>query len=363
MTGFFILLLSSFQKNKKIMASGKKIVRWAFIGLLLIASLAAWLVFGNSTHFDEDKKSCFIKTGSNFSEVQNNLQQNGFVKNGSIFKFMSGLLNYPDNIKPGKYVFEKGSSIYTILKTLKAGRQTPVNLVINKLRIKEDFAKKIVANFECDSLSVIHFLYNNDSLAAYHLDTNTVMSAIIPNTYSLTWNTSFPKLFKRLYSEQQKFWNEQRKNKARNLGLSTQQVYTLASIVEEETNREEDKGKIASVYLNRMQAGMALGADPTVKFALKDFGLKRIYEKHLKVQSPFNTYINKGLPPGPICTPSSKTIDAVLDAPATSYLYFVAMPDLRGGSNFATTFQEHLQYAKAYQQALDTLMKKKAAGK
>jgi len=137
-------------------------------------------------------------------------------------------------------------------------------------------------------------------------------------------------------------------------------VYTLASIVEEETNKEEDKGKIASVYINRLNKGMRLGADPTVKFALKDFGLKRIYEKHLRVPSPYNTYLNSGLPPGPICTPSLKTIDAVLDAPATSYLYFVAKPELNGYSNFASSYEEHLRFAKAYQQALDTLMLKKA---
>ncbi len=133
--------------------------------------------------------------------------------------------------------------------------------------------------------------------------------------------------------------------------------------MEEETNKEEDKGKIASVYLNRIQKGMNLGADPTVKFALKDFGLKRIYQKHLLVESPYNTYRNAGLPPGPICTPSIKTIDAVLNAPATSYLYFVAKPELDGYSNFATTYDEHLKYARAYQQALDTLMMKRSAGK
>jgi len=345
------------------MTTGKKILRWIFIGLLVAASISVWLVFGTATGFEEDKKSFFIKTGSKFSSVHAGLKENGIVKNSGVFTLVAKLVDYPSGIKTGKYVFEKGSSIYSILKKLKSGRQTAVNLVITKLRTKEDLAKKIAANFESDSLSVITFLNNADSLAPYRLDSNTVMTAIIPNTYNLTWNTSFTKLFKRLYNEQEKFWNEERRNLAKGLGLNKRQVYTLASIVEEETNKEDDKGKIASVYLNRIQVHMPLGADPTIKFALKDFGLKRIYEKHLRVQSPYNTYINKGLPPGPICTPSQKTIDAVLHAPATNYLFFVAKADLRGGSNFAATYPEHLQYARAYQQALDTLMKKKAEGK
>ena len=344
------------------MAQGKKIIRYTFITVLAILLFLIWRIFGSNTNFEEGKKSVYIKTGSTFLRVAKELDNKGVVTNTKSFSLLARFFGYKQNIKPGKYVFEKGASLYTILKTLKSGKQTPVNLVINKLRTKEDLAEKIAANFECDPETVINFLKSNDSLAAFNLDSNTVMTAIIPNTYSLIWNTSFPKIFRRLYSEQQKFWNDERKKKAAATGLTPQQVYTLASIVEEETNKEEDKGKIASVYINRMNNGMRLGADPTIKFALKDFGLKRIYEKHLKVQSPYNTYLYSGLPPGPICTPSAKTIEAVLNAPATGYLYFVAKPDLNGYSNFASTYEEHLRYAKAYQQALDTLMLKKAGG-
>jgi UPF0755 protein len=147
------------------------------------------------------------------------------------------------------------------------------------------------------------------------------------------------------------------------MNLTPVQVYSMASIVEEETNKEEDKGLIASVYMNRMNSGMKLQADPTVKFAMKDFGLKRILLKHLTYDSPFNTYQNAGLPPGPICTPSVKTIDAVLNAPQTTYIYFVAKPDFNGYSNFASTYAEHMVFAKAYQNALDSLIKVKASKK
>lgn len=341
------------------MAAGKKISSFIIIVLLLIAAWGAWVMFGSSTSFEEDKKSLYIKTGSSFNDLTESLGSEGFVRNVWAFKLLAKAKNYDKNIKPGKYTFKRGSSLYTIAKVLLSGRQTPVNLVITKLRTKEDLARKISSNFECDSLRAIAILNSNDSLAPYGLDTNTAMTLIIPNTYTLLWTTPVTKIFRKLDSEQQKFWNEDRKAKAKKLNLTTTQVYTLASIVEEETNMEEDKGKIASVYLNRMKTGMKLGADPTIKFAMKDFGLKRIYSKYLSFPSPYNTYQHAGLPPGPICTPSAKTIDAVLNAPETNYLYFVAKPDFNGYSNFASTYQEHMEFAKAYQKVLDSLMKAK----
>ncbi|MEO6546750.1 MAG: endolytic transglycosylase MltG [Ferruginibacter sp.] len=336
------------------MASVKRNTRIVLLVILTIIAFIAWRLFGNNTGFIENKKSFFIKTGSNFNDVVEGLTTQGIIKNPATFKWVAMRLNYDEKVKPGKYVIEKNASIYTIVKTLVSGRQTAVNLVINKLRTKEDLAKKIAANFECDSSAFMYLLNNQDSLKAYGLDTNTAMAAVVPNTYHILWNTSARGIFKKLYNEQEKFWNDERKKKAAGLNLTPVQAYILASIVEEETNLEADKGKIASVYLNRMETGMRLGADPTVKFAMKDFSLKRIYYKYLQFPSPYNTYQHAGLPPGPICTPSPKTIDAVLNSPSTSYLYFVAKPDLRGYSNFATTYEEHLRYAKQYQLALDS---------
>jgi UPF0755 protein len=225
--------------------------------------------------------------------------------------------------------------------------------------LKRISLKKSGQQFECDSLSVINFLTSNDSLKGYGLDSLTAMTAVIPNTYLIYWNTSFRKIFGKLKDEEERFWNTQRKQKAAAKDLSPSEVYAMASIVEEETNKLKDKGLIASVYINRIKKGMKLEADPTVKYAMRDFGLKRIMYGHLNYPSPYNTYQNKGLPPGPICTPSSETIDAVLDAPNTDYIFFVAKPDFNGYSNFAATYEEHLQFAKAYQQALDELIRKK----
>ena len=337
------------------MTTGKKAGSYLLLILLLASAFAAWRLFGSNTDFSENKKSFYIHTGSSFDEVVEGLKSQGILKNPGTFRWVATRLGYDEKVRAGKYVIDKGASIFSVVRKLRSGRQTPVNLVINKLRTKEDLAKKIGAGFECDSAAFMNFINNEDSLKRYGLDTNTVMTAIIPNTYSILCNTTPKSIFKKLFEEQELFWNEERRKKAAGLNLTPMQAYTLASIVEEETNMEADKGKIASVYLNRIETGMKLAADPTVKFAMRDFGLKRIYFKHLQYPSPYNTYQHAGLPPGPICTPSVKTIDAVLNSPSTSYLFFVAKSDLRGLSNFATTYDEHMRYAKEYQRALDSL--------
>jgi UPF0755 protein len=342
----------------------KRLLQLLFLGIAGAAAFFAWHILKSDTHFEEPKKALYIRTGSDFARVQSQLQKGGFIQHTGIFKKLASIKGYNDAaIKPGKYVIEKGSSIYNIISLLKSGEQTPVTLVISKIRTREGLVKKIAENFECESAIISNFLNSNDSLRRYEVDTNTLMSLVMPGTYNILWNAPFQTIFNTLHAEHQKFWNAERLKSAAALGFTPQQVYSIASIVEEETNKEEDKGKIASVYINRLNQGMALGADPTIKFALKDFSLRRIYEKHLFVKSPYNTYQNKGLPPGPICTATEKTIDAVLNAPATNYLFFVAKPEFDGYSNFAATYPEHLRYAKAYQQALDTLMKKKAEGR
>ncbi|MEX0636831.1 MAG: endolytic transglycosylase MltG, partial [Ferruginibacter sp.] len=271
--------------------------------------------------------------------------------------------HYPQNVKAGRYEIKNGMSYYNLIRRLKSGHQSPVKLVINKLRTKEDLARKIGQQFECDSLEVIQFLSSNDAVQTFKLDSHTVMSAVIPNTYLLQWNGNFKKLFTRLHQEHDKFWSEIRLKKAAAKNMSPEQVYTMASIVEEETNKLDDKGLIASVYINRIERGMKLEADPTVKYAMRSFGLKRILFEYLQYPSVYNTYQNIGLPPGPICTPSIETIDAVLNAPKTKYLFFVAKPDFKGYSNFAATYGEHLVYAKQYRDALDELIRQKAAAK
>ena len=350
--GFFVQTSSSLMKSKR------KYIPLFFVLLLVAAGYMAWMLFGPTIDEPADK-FFYIPTGASYQEVKDYLVKEKILSGSFWFSKVADWLDYNKSIKPGKYKINSGMSLVNLVRMLRSGNQSPVNLVITKLRTREDLARKLGNNFECDSAKVIQFLNSNDSLAGYDLDTNTVMTAVIPNTYILKWNNTPSTLFKKLYTEQQKFWTEKRRAAALAMNLSLKDVYTIASIVEEETNEEADKGKIASVYLNRLRSGMKLSADPTVKYAMKDFGLKRIYFKYLSFPSPFNTYMVKGLPPGPICTPSIKTLDAVLNAPATGYLFFVAKPDFSGYSNFASTYEEHQKYAKAYQQALDSLIRAK----
>lgn len=330
------------------------------MGILVIGMLtggyAAWQVFGPTVSVPEGKYF-YIRTGTDYHTVRRDLLEKKIVGNSFFFDQLAARFKYTGNVKPGRYQITKGMSLYRLLRMLRAGNQAPVNLVITKLRIPEDLASKLAANFEVDSVSVMNFLNNADSLAHYQLNGNTMMTAVIPNTYAILWNSSPSKIFRRLYTEKEKFWNTERRNKAAAINLQPEEVYTMASIVEEETNKDEDKGKVASVYINRINSGQKLEADPTIKFALRNFGLKRIWNSHKEAaaSSPYNTYYVKGLPPGPICTPSSKTIDAVLNAPTTDYLFFVARPDWSGLSNFTASYAEHLVNAKNYQRFLDSI--------
>ena len=336
----------------------KKIILYFVLIFFIAIAFCTWNIFGPVVN-SSAKKFLYINTGATYQQVKDSLLKNKIISGTFWFDKISNYIDYPQKVKAGKYKITDGMSLYHLIKMLYSGKQVPVNLVITKLRTKEDLAKKISENFESDSLTVINFLTNTDSLRQFDVDSNTVMTDVIPNTYTYVWNTPVNKIFSKLYEEEQKFWNNERLEKAQKLQLTPQQVYTLASIVEEETNKQDDKGKIASVYINRLRKGMKLAADPTVKFALKDFSLKRIYHKHLETVSPYNTYLNAGLPPGPICTPSIKTIDAVLDSPETDYLFFVARADFSGYSDFASDYQQHQINAKAYQQALDSLIKSK----
>lgn len=337
----------------------RKITAFILLSILSAGGYITWQVFGPTVSVPEGKYF-YIKTGSVYADVRQNLVDEKIIHNSYFFDLLSNRIKYPNLVKAGRYKIKSGMSLYNLIRMLRSGNQAPVNLVINKLRTKEDLAQKIAANFECDSTAFMQALNDPQTWQQFQVDSNTIITSVIPNTYSFYWNTPAAKILEKLHDEKIKFWTPERITKAKELGFTPEQIYSLASIVEEETNKEEDKGKIASVYMNRIAAGMRLQADPTVKFAMKDFKLTRILYAYLTYPSPFNTYINTGLPPGPICTPSVKTIDAVLNAPKTNYIYFVAKPTFDGYSNFASSYTEHQLFAKAYQQALDSLIKAKA---
>jgi len=334
----------------------KKLFLLLFI-ILLIAGESAYLILGPGTGFSSERYDLYIHTGMNYQNLDSMLRKDEVITHPAVFNWLAKRASYPSGMKAGKYEIRKGMSLLNILKMLRNGRQVPVNLVITKLRTREDLAALIGRKFECDSAAIMRFLNNTDTLQSLGLDTNTAMTLVFPNTYTYYWNTTPSRIFKKMVAAAQEYWTPGRLQQAESRHLNRVTAYILASIVEEETTRKEDKPLIASVYLNRIATDMRLAADPTVKFALRRFDLKRVYEKYLLVESPYNTYRNTGLPPGPICTPSTETLDAVLNAPETRYFYFVAKPDFSGYSNFAETFTEHMKYARQYQKALDEQMR------
>jgi UPF0755 protein len=336
----------------------KRIILGILGAIVIVVVIALFRFMGGGTRFTEKSKTLYIPGGkANKEYVMRSLKDSGWLKNPGAFNWLAQKTGCWSRLKPGRYEIKKGTSIWQLVKKLRNNIQDPVNLVIIKLRTPEEVAKKIGASFECGSEAILSLLRNNDSLKKMGADTTNYLTRIIPNTYTILWTTPANKILNRLFDESTKFWTEERKQKAAKQGYTTDQVYNIASLVEEETNREADKANIARVYMNRLQKKMKLEADPTIKFAIKDFSITRILNKHkdAAASSPYSTYANFGLPPGPICTPSVKTIDAVLDAPPAEYIFFVAQPNFSGLSNFAVDYSEHLKYAAQYHHFLDSI--------
>lgn len=319
--------------------------------LIVGGAVAGWIFLGPTTGFSSSEKALYIRSNAATKKaVIDSLVKNKIITNETAFEFLANRLDYWKNIKPGKYVINQGSSALTIVRLLRNGRQTPVKFTINKIRTKEGLAEMVGRKFECDSTAMLNFLNSEDSLRKFETVPELAVTNILPDTYTYFWNSHPSKIYQKFYEASKKFWTEERKQKAQALGLSPSQVYILASIIEEETTNDKEKDTIASVYLNRLNTPpKLLQADPTLKFAVKDFTLKRIAGPILSVESPYNTYKYAGLPPGPICTPSTKTIDAVLNPAKTSYMFFVANSKLNGHS-FSTTFDEHKLKAAQYRQ-------------
>lgn len=313
----------------------------------------AFKVFGPNTGGFSKGEFLYIPTGASYEDVKTALQEGKFVRDISSFDLLAKRVDYPARVKAGKYQVKKGMSNYDIVRLLRSGRQTPVKLVINKLRTKQDLVQFLSTNLEADSNVLRQMFRDTVYLSQFGLDTHTVICAIIPDTYEFWWNTNADDAFRKLQKYYVEYWNAERKQKAEALGLSPQQAIIIASIVEEETNKHDEKGNVASVYINRVRSGMPLQADPTVKFAVNDFTIRRVTGQHLSVVSPYNTYKNAGLPPGPICTPSKKTLEAVLNSPKTDYIYFCAKEDFSGYHRFSASYTEHIKNARLYQQALN----------
>ncbi len=296
----------------------------------------------------------YISTGSDYNDVLDILVENKIIINRESFEFVAGKKNYPSIVISGRYQISNGMSNNELVNLLRSGTQSPVNVTFISLRTLEILAGRVSVFIEADSLNLINKMKDPDIHAKYGFNENTFISMFIPDTYQFYWNTSADGFIERMAKEYRFFWNEQRKSKATELGLSQSEISTLASIVEAETQKNDEKERIAGVYMNRLKRGWLLQADPTVVYATGDFSIKRVLKKHLEIDSPYNTYKYTGLPPGPINIPSVSSIDAVLNYEKHSYMYFCAKDDFSGYHSFAITLQQHNANARKYHQALRT---------
>lgn len=309
---------------------------------------------------DKDKDfALLIPQGSTYETVLDTLKKNEVINDEMSFRFLAKLLKLPERIKPGRYVLTREMGNMDAIQKLRNGSQDAVRLTFNNIRLKEDLIQRIGNKFAFGPDTLGKLLNDPQVCQKFGFDTTNVVSMFLPNTYEIFWTTKSDKFLGRMYDEYQKFWTPARLEKAKSLGYGQQQVSVLASIVDAETNRSDEMPRIAGVYLNRIAQSMPLQADPTVIFAWRDFSIKRVTSRLSSLNSPYNTYRVLGLPPGPINIPSTVAIDAVLNAEKHDYLYFCVKIDpegkLLGYHDFAVTYEDHLNNARIYQEALNKM--------
>ncbi|MDR0732726.1 MAG: endolytic transglycosylase MltG [Dysgonamonadaceae bacterium] len=297
--------------------------------------------------------SIYIDEKKDYYGLLRDLESVANIKNLAQFKKLASAAQYKDNMLTGRYVITPTMSCADAFGMFLNGRQTPVQITFNNIRLKSDFAEKVGSQFMFGSESLLKKIRNPFFCEIFGFDTTTIACIFIPNTYEMYWNTSEFKFIERMKKEYERFWTAERLEKANAIPLTPVQVAVLASIVEEETSRKSDYPIIAGLYINRLRKNMLLQADPTVKFAVGNFSLRRILYRHLNVNSPYNTYKYPGLPPGPIRFPSIAGMDSVLNYTPHNYLFMTAKEDLSGGTNFAVTHAEHVRNARKYQATLN----------
>ncbi len=347
------------------MAKKKGIRLWLkvliLISILLLGSTFAGLYYVYKTIYQpnvvtENLKGgyFYIPTGYTFNDVVNSLYENGVIQNRNTFLWVAEKKNYANSVKPGKYKIKQGMSNNELINLLRSGMQEPVKVTFNTVRTKEQLAGKVAKYIEADSISIITLLNDANFCAKYGFDKHKIITLFLPNTYEFYWNTSSEEFVERMAKEYKNFWNEERKQKAKKIGLTQSEVATLASIVQaEQSIHRSEWPMVAGLYMNRLNKGMLLQSDPTLIFAIGDFTINRVLNKDKEIESPYNTYKHVGLPPGPILLPETKAIDAVLNFEKHDYIYMCAKEDLSGYHNFSKTLSQHNIYAQRYREALN----------
>lgn len=339
----------------------KKMKRLIFITLSILILIAVFIFIKvykailnpNVMISNGDEISLYIYSEDDFETIKNKLYSEDIIINKKSFEWVAKRLDYPEYIKSGHYIIINGMNNNRLLNLLRSGSQTPIDFTFNNIRTIEQFAGKVDDELELDSISLLNVLSENPDLKEMGFDKEKYAALFIPNTYELYWNINADDFVEKMIDEYKKFWNESRMQKAENLKLTPIEVSILASIVDKETTKTSEMPRIAGVYLNRINKKWLLQADPTLVFALGDFEIKRVLDSHKKIESPYNTYKYRGLPPGPICIPSIASIDAVLNAEKHKYFYFCAKDDLSGYHVFARNINEHNANAEKYRRALN----------
>ncbi|TDD94316.1 endolytic transglycosylase MltG [Flavobacterium cellulosilyticum] len=332
----------------------KKIITIASValmsGLLIYGFILANQIFSKNTKFSESEIYVHIPTGSTYDDVKKIIEP--YIENTKRFELVANKRNYPENVKPGRFLFIKGMNSYALVKALRSN--IPVKLAFNNQERIENLAGRVGSQIEADSLSLLTTFKDSIFLKDNGFTDENVMVMFIPNTYELYWNTTAEKFRDKMIKEYRNFWNKERTEKAKKQGLTIVEATILASIVHKESVKKDERPRIAQVYLNRLRVGMPLQADPTVIFAIKkksnDFDqvIKRVFFKDLTMVSPYNTYMNIGLPPGPIAMPDITALEAVLNPEQNDFIYFCASVDRFGYHEFAATLPEHNKNAKKY---------------
>jgi UPF0755 protein len=337
----------------------KRILLFAGITILCVVLFFGYQAydraFSVNTPKSVENNVLLIPSGSTLEDVIDSLLNNGQIKNEKHFRWTASKMGYEDaTIRKGRYVIPIPTNNKTIISLLRGGKQTPLNLTIQNVRTIDQLCGRVANKLEFDSTDLASYLADQfDSIAGTVPETR--LTRFIPNTYEFYWTVTPEEFCNRMLKEYNRFWTDEKKSKAQAIGLTQDEVYTLASIIEKETNYNPEKSRMAGVYLNRIRDSIPLQADPTIVFALGDFELRRVLYGHLDVQSPYNTYRNLGLPPGPIFMPGIASIDAVLDREQHDYLYFCARPTTDGpGHAFASTLPAHSENARKYQRWLDS---------
>ena len=316
--------------------------------LFLFVGIFCFIYLAEAKTDNVRKVTLLIYPKDDFTAVKSDLIREGVVGSSNIpFSLFSKVLRYSENVKAGHYVIEPKTSVLSLVRKLRAGNQDPVKMVILTSRTAEDFSKKV-----CNHLMIDHDELMKEIKTRTVNHTNEIFEYIVPNTYDVYWTTTARDFLDKLKKESDRFW-QKNEEKLKSSALTKREVIILASIVGEETNKRDEMPRIAGVYINRLKKNMLLQSDPTVKFAVGDFSLRRITGKHLQTESEFNTYKHSGLPPAPICMPSTEALSAVLNYERHDYVYFCAKEDFSGYHNFASTHAEHIQNAIRYRNALN----------